>query len=230
MEEEPRRRIRRRRAYSGTGVSDSSTSYGSVSGDEVDEAIDPDIDSQVAAIASNTGTQLRSDDLTPEERETRRASGSTYERELRLRLTQRMLMRDVPMHKIADKLNVSLKTVENYKKEIGQRMRDSASRMDLNEMIGDGMAFYNEVQAMGLRTASSQDTPTNMKLAALRTSLAAKNDMHRFMQAAGVFDVLRFKPKEQNDNDDIKQLVNATRSLLFGEDDQEQDEQHIHES
>jgi len=220
MDEEPKRRIRRRRTYSGTGVSDSSQSYGAVSGDEVDDAIDPDIDSQVRDIAANRGSRLNPNDNHPEEDEVARPvhSNTSYERELRLRLTQRLLMRNMPHHKIAEKLGVTTETIRLYKHEIGQRMREAAANMDLNELIGDGMAFYDEVKSMGLRTATSNEVPTNLKLAAMRTSLAANNDRNRFLQAAGVFDVLRFKPKDNNESNDMQQLVAATKALLAGDD------------
>ncbi len=227
MDEAPRRRIRRtRRAYSTSGQADSTVAYGAV-GDEPDQAID--IDAQVEALAEPSGTQLRpqDEDVTEAMVRNRGVRSQSYEKELRLRLTHRLLMRGTPEHKIADKLGVSLDTITSYKQELAKRMRDSAAQMDLNEMIGEGMAFYNEVQQLGLQTATRDNVPTNLKLAAMRTSLAAKNDQHRFLQAAGVFDVLRFKPKEQHEGDDMKALVTATRALLFGEDGD--DEQVVHQ-
>lgn len=223
-EETPRRRIRRR-SYSGTGINDSSSNYGSV-GDEVDEAVD--IDGQVEDLAQNTGSRLVTED-DPMSEEIRRRPGRTnqLEKELRIRLVQRMLMRDHSVVKIAEALGVSTTTVQCYRQEISKRLRQKAAEVDLNQLIGEGMAFYHEVQSIGLKTADNASTPTNLKLAALRTSLTAKNDMHRFLNAAGVFDVLQFQPKESNSNDDIKQLVNATRALL-AEDDENDEEQHQH--
>lgn len=218
MDEEPRRRIRRnRRGYSTSGQGDSTVAYGSV-GDEVDQVVD--VDAAVEEMAVNRGSQLTSADEDPTEAMVRNRGvrSQDYEKELRLRLTHRLLMRGMPEHKIAEKIGVTVETVIRYKRELATRMRDAAAQMDLNELIGEGMAFYNEVQALGLQTASQSNVPTNLKLAAMRTSLAAKNDQHRFLQAAGVFDVLRFKPKEQSEGDDMKQLVHATRALLFGED------------
>lgn len=81
---------------------------------------------------------------------------------------------------------------------------------------------------MALRAASLNKTPVNMKLAAMRTSLSARNDMHRFLQAAGVYDVLKFKAaEEQGSGDDISKMVKLTRMLLEMDEDGELPEDGI---
>jgi transposase-like protein len=242
------RKSRKRRPVSAFGYSlnDSTVAYGSV-GDEVDDGIDPEQINEIVrrkAVIPDDGTRIQGveDETEREVREqyktqpqqwgSERAGSSAYERELRLRLVHRLLLRDVPLQKIADKLGVSLKQVYSYRKEIADRLKQAAANLDVNEMVGDSMGFYKEIQAMSLRTASDNNIPINLQLAALRTSLAAKNDMHRFLQAAGVFDVLRFKPKDNVANQDIQKLVAITESLLFGDEAEVQevedtDEEHI---
>jgi transposase-like protein len=225
-----RRRSRRKTAsgYTGYSLSDSTVSYGAVSADEVEDGIDPEtMNAMVVDKARIVGeTRLALEDDHETEAEFRKPTVdrcNSFEKELRLRLVHKMLLRDIPMNKIAETLGVGINQVTKYRQEIANRLKEAASNLDVNELVGDGLGFYKEVQAMSLRTASQADVPLNMQLAALRTSLAAKNDMHRFLQAAGVFDVLRYKPKDGAANKDIQRLVEATRSMLFGQETTEED-------
>jgi hypothetical protein len=82
-------------------------------------------------------------------------------------------------------------------------------------MIGNSKGFYEEVQAMAMRAASSSAVPMPMRLAAMRTALASHNDMHRFFQASGVYDVLRFKKGAgEGAQSDIQKLMSLTEDLL----------------
>lgn len=52
----------------------------------------------------------------------------------------------------------------------------------------------------------------------MRTGLAAKNDMHRFFQTAGVYDVLRFRVAQDGSGvTDVRRLMENTERLLAGE-------------
>jgi len=54
-----------------------------------------------------------------------------------------------------------------------------------------------------------------MKLAAMRTALASHNDKHRFYQAAGVYDVLRFRRgASEGQVSDIQRLMALTDELI----------------
>ena len=147
---------------------------------------------------------------------------SSYERENRLKLLHRMLMRQVPLDKIAKEFNVSVGTVQNDRKELYKRLRAQAADINLNELIGSTMGFYNEIQAMALRTASSTGVPMSTRISALKAALSAKNDNHRFLQAAGVFDVLRFQSGEDSQGgSDIEKLVNLTERMMSDDDETE---------
>lgn len=214
---------RRRRRVSGAGVNDSTAAEGS------NVAEDEDLNSRVASMASTEPlSDLESDvgdrttapaDFTPLNRMTEVTTrASAYEREYRLKLIHRMLMRNVPLDKIADQLQVSTKTVMRDRTELFKRLKAEAEKLDIHKLVGDTMGFYQEVGAMGLRAASASKLPMNMRIAAMRTSLAAKNDMHRFLNVAGVFDVLRFKVKDDGDSTDMERLMAITTALLDADD------------
>lgn len=143
-----------------------------------------------------------------------RRRASQYEREFRLRLLHRMLMRGIPLDEIARELDISVSTVIRDRKELWDRLRTAAKKLDINLLIGDTMAFYNEAVAMAMRHASNTKNPVNMKLASIRTAVAAKNDQTRMMAQAGVFEALKFVPDKSKGQGDIQKLMNLTREVL----------------
>lgn len=146
------------------------------------------------------------------------ARAGAYEREYRLQLLHRLLMRRLPLDQIAQELQCSVRTIIRDRTELYDRLRKQAAGMDANHLIGDTLGFYSEVQGMALRAASQSKTPMNIRLAALRTALSSKNDSHRFMQASGIFDVLQFKASENKASNDIDKLMEMTEKLLSSDD------------
>lgn len=143
-----------------------------------------------------------------------RHRASHYEREFRLRLLHRMLMRGIPLDEIARELDISVSTVMRDRKELWDRLRIAAKKLDINLLIGDTMAFYNEATAMAMRHASNSKHPINMRLASIRTAVAAKNDQTRMMAQAGVFEALKFVPDKSSGQGDIQELMRLTREIL----------------
>lgn len=226
-----RRRVARRNAgmaFSGNGLANSSAG-GSVA-DAEDEELETleDLNTVVEGRATATprvseeqaGEMLRnvqnSEEFTPQNRlSTVRARSSEYEREYRLQLLHRLILRNLPLDEIAAAMGVSVSTVLRDRKELTERLRTAAKDLDIDVMIGNSKGFYEEVQAMAMRAASSAQTPMPMKLAAMRTALASHNDMHRFYQASGVYDVLRFRRGAgEGQVSDIQRLMQLTDELL----------------
>ncbi len=158
-------------------------------------------------------------DFTPQNRmdEVRRRA-SSYEREYRLKLVHRMLMRNVPLDQIAQELDISVNTVMRDRKILFQRLKEEAKKLDIHKLIGDTMGFYQEVQGMSLRAASITKLPMNMRIASMRTALSSKDSLHRFLNTVGVFDVLKFRVEDEGSGSDIQKLMAATESLLASED------------
>lgn len=205
------RKVRRRvrgRSSGGMSSATETRSY-STTGGENDY---PDLNSAVEGIATQESEHEPADQLPPMQDTGGRSS--KYEREHRLRLLHRMMMRRIPLEEVARELCVSVHTVMNDRKELYRRLRAEAQKLDINHLIGDTLGFYGEVQGMSLRTASIPKTPTNIKLAALRTALSAKNDMHRFLNLSGVYDVLRYRAADDGAGDDISKLMEVTQALL----------------
>jgi len=137
-----------------------------------------------------------------------------YDKETRLRYIHKMMMRDVPKAEMCKRLGISKHILERDTKELWSRLRDGARKLDVNELIGTSLATYNEVLSMALNHASNTGLPTPTRLAALRTVLSAKNDMARFLNLAGVFDTLVYKPNESKAQTDIGDLIRTTQAIL----------------
>lgn len=227
-EESPPRRRRRRstKGFSGSGLSDSSRAEGAeLDADLETNPHDAEVTRQAEVLSASVTpmeealgdpTTDLEEEFTPGNRmDAVGKRSSKYEKEYRYKLLHRMLLRNVPLDKIADELHISVSQVRRDRAALYTRVREEAKELDINMLIGDSVGFYNEITSMALRAASLNKTPLNMRLAAMRTSLAAKNDMHRFLQASGVYDVLKYKAAEEGSSDgDISKMVKLTKMML----------------
>lgn len=225
-----RRRMVRRNigmAFSGSGLSGASVGGGVADVDDGEDAVEnlnEAVEDRAVAVPRVTDDQAaaimreaqNSEDYTPANRlSVVRSRSSAYEREYRLNLLHRLLLRNLPLDEIATAMGVSVSTVMRDRLELKERLRQNAKELDIDVMIGNSKGFYEEVQAMAMRAASSNQTPMPMRLAAMRTALAAQNDTHRFYQAAGVYDVLRFRRgASEGQVSDISRLMAMTDELL----------------
>lgn len=225
-----RRVILRRRGAGGgsfsAGISTRSESLRSSSAesDEVDDAIDSPVDPDTVRDRIRTGQipapapDAERDNPRTRLNQVALAGSSSYAKEFRLQLLHRLLMRNVPLDQIASQLQVSISTVEKDRVELKKRLREAAKEINIDEMVGGQNAVYDEIAGMALRIASGSGeggAPTPMRLAAMRTALAANADRTRFLSTAGVFDVLRFKRAEDGTNvSDVQHLMQRTLELM----------------
>lgn len=169
----------------------------------------------------DSGLVTPEEDLNPGTRmEQVRGRAPEYEREYRLKLLHRLLMRKIPLDEVAAQLQVSLATVHRDRREIHRRLRDELSRLDMNAFLGETMAFYGEAGAMAMRIATGIKTATPHKLAALRTAMTSRKELGQFFSAAGVFDQLPFIPDDEAQSGDLAKLVELSERLLVDEESQ----------
>lgn len=224
----PGRRISRRGrsgfAFSRSSLSDSSSQEGpGSSGDLEDEDLNEMVEQRAAAPrAAQSGTVIAgapTEEFNPSARlQQVRSRSSQYEREYRLELLHRLLMRKVPIDEIAAQMGLSVSQVYRDRDELRRRLRSAANELNIEEIIGDSKGYYEEVAAMAMRAASNSNLPMPMRLGAMRTALAAKNDQHRFFQTAGVYDVLRFRATQDGSGvSDVRRLMDNTERVLSGE-------------
>lgn len=231
-------RLRGRRGFAGAGAANSTHSESlrtAAEEDEVDDLLEPEaLRDHVLSVAQsrtplppprmqalNTPDTQNDDDSgiadNPRDRLNQVAMGGSpaYTREYRLTLISRMLMRNIPLDQIAQQFQVSVSTIEKDRAEIKSRMRQRARDMDINEFIGQQSELYDEVSAMSMRVASSSNAPTPMKLAAMRTTLAANADRTRMLQSTGVMDVLRYRrAATEGELSDVQILMQRTMEMM----------------
>lgn len=227
-EDSPRgRRASLRRSRTGTGFgaghntqTDSLRMPGRPIGDEVDDAIEPE--NMNALVRRRAPVAPEDAPPGPEANNPRNrmmsvamAGSPGYAREYRLELMGRLLMRGVGLDIIAQQLEISITTAERYRAELRERFRENARSLNIEEMVGNELAFYGELSQMPLRIASAEGTPTPMRLAAVRTALAANADKNRFLTASGVFDVLRFRQSAgEGELSDVQMLMQNTLQMM----------------
>jgi hypothetical protein len=239
LPESPARRIIMRRARGGGFSGGSSTTSESLRAaddhasdedgeqydeDDVDQAIDPDdARNRITGNAARSHQEGGSDISEPRRRmnEVQMAGSQAYSKEYRLTLLHRLLMRRVPLDQIANMLKVSVSTIEKDRILLKERLREQARALNIEELIGNQQEVYDEIAGMAMRIAAKEDqpnnpgTPTPMRLAAMRTALAAQADRTRFLNTAGVFDVLRYRRAEDgSDISDVQRLMEKTDGML----------------
>jgi len=219
------RRSRGQMPFSSAGRVDGTPREAPVIDDDIDDAIDPDqIDDHVRQQTRRPAPGPSRGDA-PERNPAQmlmdvdESGSAAYSKEYRMVLLHKMLARKMPLHEIARHLRVSISTIEKDRVRLKAWMREQAKEMNIDEMIGSQVALYDELTAMSLRIASKTSgegaVPVAMQLAAMRTTLAANADKTRFLGAAGVLDVLRFRKGDTGEaQSDIQIVMERTARML----------------
>ena len=140
-----------------------------------------------------------------------------YAPEYRLQLLHRLLMRRIPLDEIAKQLGVSVRTVQRDRDKLNAQMRKEAGSMDMNEYVGDTVAFFNEIRSLALRIGTSSNNPLSSRLAALSRAMQAQKDKTAVLQVAGVFDAIKFKADEDGASDELGELIDLVEKALNNE-------------
>lgn len=228
----PARRINARRSSRGggggfsSGISTTSESLRSGDGLVDDDDLDDDpVGMQNRILQQDHSGAAEDGAPNPRQRmnEVAMAGSQTYSKEYRLTLLHRMLMRKVPLDQIARELKVSVSTIEKDRVLLKQHLREESRALNIDEIVGGQQALYGEISGMALRIASdtgnaatgSNGQPAAMRLAAMRTALAANADLTRFYNTAGIFDVLRYRRSEDgSDVSDVQRLMEKTNEMM----------------
>ena len=143
-----------------------------------------------------------------------------YASEYKMQLVHRLLLRGLPLDTIAQMLNLSTRMVQEIRKRLFKRMTQEAKYADIYGIAGQTQAFYNEVRSISMRMATDGKGGAAMQLNALRVALSAEADKHRFLQASGFYDHVKYAPQQNDEDDASTQNANAllemTMSLMKG--------------
>lgn len=110
------------------------------------------------------------------------------QREARLVLMHRMMIRKIPVEEIRKQLGISISMYYKLRDGLQERMRLDVNKVDVPYLIGDTMAFYDEVRSMALTISSSAAVGSHhVKLAAMNVALKAEQDKNNFLTQCGVY-------------------------------------------
>jgi len=110
------------------------------------------------------------------------------QQEARIVLMHRMLIRKVSPEEIRKILNIGVAMYYRIKNLLDARMRLDVSKVDVPYLIGDSLAFYDEVRSMALTMSSSSGiTDPRVKVGAMSLALKAESDKNAFLASCGVY-------------------------------------------
>jgi hypothetical protein len=110
------------------------------------------------------------------------------QQEARLVLLHRMLIRKVPPAEIRAAMNVGPAMYFQLKTLLEKRLRLDVSKVDVPYLIGDSLAFYDEVRSMALTMASSAAIKDpRVKVSSMALALKAELDKNAFLTSCGVY-------------------------------------------
>jgi len=176
--------------------------------------------------------RLANTDPTSEEVPDQRLTEYSAEIDLRRKQVARLMLRGVPIYTIASYLKVSHRTVMRDAEVVRKQWSESIGSFDISTALGESMAFYREARNIALRTATdTTDKGIKMsdKLNALKTAITSESDMHKFLQAVGVYDLFDLKAltrgEEMTDDGtdfenflgDLSQAIDVDRDPVSGD-------------
>lgn len=160
--------------------------------------------------------------LTPAEavRLAEQVHGARYAQEFTLRTLHRLLLRNVPSEQIARMFDVTVMSIYRWKRVLRQRLADEVSRLDPNPLVGDAMAFFNEVRGVAMQSASMSSDP-KVSARFLDVALRAEAGKMGTLQAWNVTAVrpLTFDASGYKNAEEAKGLQDMVSAILKGEED-----------
>jgi hypothetical protein len=126
---------------------------------------------------------------------------TAYQKEHDLKMLHKLLMRGMRLELCARSLNKTLDETARMRRTIWRRLRVEAENLDMLTHAGRTLAYYDDVRAQALRTASDPAVSVVSRMRALEVSLKAEGDKHSFLYRAGFYSATKFTPKADVEND-----------------------------
>ena len=113
------------------------------------------------------------------------------QKDSRLVLVHRMHLRGWTNDRIAEKLQISTRMVCKVKDQIKDLHKRSFTNVDLNEFLGETVAFFMEVRNMSMGMATDKTFSAKEQIAALKVASDTEMNKVRFLDYCGVFAYIR---------------------------------------
>ena len=155
-------------------------------------------------------------------RRARRSNGDHPAREELMHWFNRYVLYGHTNDQLAAIFGVSLTTIRRWKNELKARWSKTAASVSANSIIGESIAFYDEVRSSAMMRAAVADTPgTAMRF--VEIALKAEMNKHQMLILWGVPEKARFEPSNEGYKpaddaremrDFIKQIVGEKAGVL----------------
>lgn len=130
-------------------------------------------------------------DVVPVNGEGRHNGLSADQKDSRLVLVHRFHLRGWTNDRIAEKLGVSTRMVCKIKDQIKDLHKRSFTNIDLNEFLGETVAFFMEVRNMSMGMATGKTFTPKERIAALKVASDTEMNKIRFLDYCGVFTYIK---------------------------------------
>lgn len=130
-------------------------------------------------------------DVVPIGGEGRHNGLNSDQKDSRIVLVHRFHMRGWTNERIAEKLEVSTRMVCKIKEQIKDLHKRSFTNIDLNEFLGETVAFFMEVRNMSMGMATDKTFSAKEQIAALKVASDTEMNKVRFLDYCGVFAHIR---------------------------------------
>jgi len=130
-------------------------------------------------------------DVAPKGGEGRYNGLNDDQKDSRIVLVHRFHMRGWTNERIAEKLEVSTRMICKIKEQIKDLHKRSFTNIDLNEFLGETVAFFMEVRNMSMGMATDKAYSAKEQIAALKVASDTEMNKIRFLDYCGVFAHIR---------------------------------------
>ncbi len=113
------------------------------------------------------------------------------QKDSRIVLVHRFHMRGWTNERIAEKLEVSTRMICKIKEQIKDLHKRSFTNINLNEFLGETVAFFMEVRNMSMSMATDKAFSAKEQIAALKVASDTEMNKVRFLDYCGIFAHIR---------------------------------------
>lgn len=149
-----------------------------------------------------------------------------YEKEHKLQLVHKLILRGATTKEIAKSLNISLSEAVDYRKELKSRFTEQLRKADPMELVSEGVSFYDEIIAEAMRTLDKVKRNETLKVhdlvRVLEIALKARTEKDKFLVNTGILNNNQeTEPDKEDAHKDSARKVRSLVSDIMSQEDEE---------
>lgn len=149
-----------------------------------------------------------------------------YEKEHKLQLVHKLILRGATTKDIAKSLNVSVGEAVEFRKELKARLTEQVRKADPMELVSEGVAFYDEIIAEAMKTLDKVKSNNTLKVhdlvRVLEIALKARTEKDKFLVNTGILNNNQeTEPDKEDAHKDSARKVRSLVSDIMSQEDEE---------